>query len=310
MSTDDTTPSAPQFNSNDDAAPHPADSHPAQAGQTAGGERHGSHSTSAANQAEAPQAPQSAQSAQSAQTPGAQHPQDGGPGQAQYGGADQAQYGGPDQPHSGAQGQAQYGAASQPQYGTQNQNPYGAQGQGTYGVPGQPQHGAPGQAQYGAPAYGSGNGQGHQTGSQGQQQGYQQTQQQGYQSGPYQFSGMQPQDARLWATLTHLAAPALYLLSAGFAGFVAPLILWLVFKEKDPLVRQAGAGSFNFNFALMLISIAAWVLGIVTLGLLLPLTGLVLTIVFIVQVVFGILGAMAANKGEAYKYPFEVGILK
>ena len=109
--------------------------------------------------------------------------------------------------------------------------------------------------------------------------------------------------------MTHLAAPALYLLSAGFAGFVAPLILWLVFKGKDPLVRQAGAGSFNFNFALMLISIAAWILGIVTLGLLLPLTGLILTIVFIVQVVFGILGAMAANKGQSYKYPFQVGIL-
>lgn len=266
MSTDDTTPSAPQFNSNDDAAPHSADSHPAQAGPAAGGERHGSHSTSAANQAEAPQAPQSAQSAQ---TPDAQQPQHGGPGQPQY----------------------------------------GAPGQGQYGAPGQSHYGAPGQAQYGAPAYGSGNGQGHQTGSQHDQTGSR-GHQQGYQSGPYQFSGMQPQDARLWATLTHLAAPALYLLSAGFAGFVAPLILWLVFKEKDPLVRQAGAGSFNFNFALMLISIAAWVLGIVTLGLLLPLTGLVLTIVFIVQVVFGILGAMAANKGEAYKYPFEVGILK
>lgn len=293
MSTDDTTPSAPQFNPNDDSARRPADSDPAPASDHLGGEHTGSRSTSTSAQEQAPQASQPSGLQQPAYGAQGQSSQ-AAPGQQQYGGQGQPQYGAPGQPQYGAAGQPQHGAAGQPQYGGQDQ-PYG-QGQS-----------------YGAPTHGATGAQGYQAGSQGYQaggQGYRQNHQQGHQSGPYQFSGMQPQDARLWATLTHLAAPALYLLSAGFAGFVAPLILWLVFKEKDPLVRQAGAGSFNFNFALMLISIAAWVLGIVTLGLLLPLTGVVLTIVFIVQVVFGILGAMAANKGEAYKYPFEVRILK
>lgn len=295
MSTDDTTPGAPRFNTNDDDAARPADSSSPLPGQDPDVQRTDGHGASAPSQAENSQPPQASGSAQSAyQAPVA----------GQHGPAGQPQHGMAGQPQQGDQGQFSQSGQGQPQYGHQNQ--------GSHGASGQPQYGEP-NAHYGAPAYGAAGGQGYQTGSQGYHggpQGYQQDQQQGYQSGPYQFSGMQPQDARLWATLTHLAAPALYLLSAGFAGFVAPLILWLIFKEKDPLVRQAGAGSFNFNFALMLISIASWILGIVTLGLLLPLTGLVLTIVFIVQVVFGILGAMAANKGQSYKYPFQVGILK
>lgn len=157
------------------------------------------------------------------------------------------------------------------------------------------------QAPYAQPTYG-----------QGGYQDYQQSYSMGggpSVSGPYQFSGMPPADARTWATVTHVAAPALYVLSLGWAGFLAPLVLWLIFKGKDPLVRQAAAGSFNFNFALTLVSIAAWVLGFITFGLLLPLTGLVVLALLIVQILFGVFGAIAASRGEAYKYPFQVPIL-
>lgn len=128
----------------------------------------------------------------------------------------------------------------------------------------------------------------------------------GYQSGPYQFTGMEPQSARQWAVVSHLAGPLLYLLSFGTVGFFAPLIMWLIFKDRDPLVRRAAAGAFNFSFLLLLVSIGVWILTIITLGLgffLLPL-------IFFAHILFAILGSLAANKGQSYTYPVEIPILK
>lgn len=306
MSTDDNTPSAPQFNNDDDAA----NLDRAQAAESVGqdeearqnstpdgawaGEANAGPRTVEGQAHEVPRygQPQSAQQSGPYGQPGPQPSASGSANASGYGqaGADA----GSDQGGHAAQGvpHAQGGHSYQPDYGDQQGQP----GQGGYSYA--PGHGA-------QPGYGQQQGQSGHPGYGGQQ----------YQAapgatGPYQFSGMQPQDARLWATLTHIAAPALYLLSAGFIGFIAPLVMWLIFKDKDPLVRQAGAASFNFNFALMLISVGAWILTFISFGLLLPLTGLVLFAILVVQVIFAIFGAMAANRGESYKYPFEVPILK
>ncbi|WP_123826567.1 DUF4870 domain-containing protein [Kocuria soli] len=206
------------------------------------------------------------------------------------------------QPGGPQSGQPQYGAG---QYGAPETSAP------QYGAPqnGAPQYGAPQNdgAQYGAPGHGYGQQPNYGQQAYGQQPNYGGAPNPG---GPYQFSGMPPQEARTMALVTHLSAPVLYLLSAGWAGFLAPLILWAIYKDKDPLVRQAGAGSFNFNFALMVVSVVAWIAGFVSLGLLIPLTILVVFAVLVVQVIFGIFGAMAANQGQAYKYPFEIPILK
>lgn len=194
-------------------------------------------------------------------------------------------------------GQPSWGP-NQSQPGSQPSGDPGAQ-QG-YGQPGYSYPGAGQQRQH--PGYG---GQGAYDQPQGGGQQY--TAQGNYGQATFQQGGqpLSPSDARTWALISHIAAPVLFLFSAGWIGFAAPLIIWFIFKDRDPLVRNASAGAFNFNVIVFALNVVIWILAIPTLGLalfLLPVLG-------ILSVVFAVLGAMQANKGLAYKYPMQIPIL-
>ncbi|MBO0811215.1 MAG: DUF4870 domain-containing protein, partial [Microlunatus sp.] len=157
-----------------------------------------------------------------------------------------------------------------------HQEPYGQQA--PYGQPG------PGQQ---AP-YGQQEPYGQQPG-QGPQQGY------GYQPQPYPMSGQPPlseSDSKLWSVLSHIGMI--------LTGFVAPLIIWAVFKDRDPRVRQNAAAATNFGFLMAIGYVVGSILSVIFIGLLLVIAAGILAIIF------GIIGAIRANDGEVYPYPFNV----
>ena len=87
-------------------------------------------------------------------------------------------------------------------------------------------------------------------------------------------------------------------------GFIVPLIIWLVKKDQSRYIDYHGKEALNFQLTMLI----AWVVGVVTacfvIGYLIILAAWVLTIVFC------IMGAVAANKGEAYRYPFNIRMIK
>jgi uncharacterized protein len=225
-------------------------------------------------------------------------------GQPQYG---QPQYG---QPQSGPPpyGSPPYGSpqSGQPQYGGQQ---YGGQ-QPQYGAPQGQQYG--GQQQYGGAQYGRQQYGGQQYGGAqyGQQQyapppgtGYQQPGYQGVQGvapGAAAYYGQQPSpsDDRTWAMLA-------YLLSF-VGGVIAPLVVYFVKKDQSPFVRHHAAQALNLMITsaiyciglLILASIAAAIshgFGILLFLLYFPLG--------IVILVYLIMAAVAANRGELYQAP-------
>ena len=128
---------------------------------------------------------------------------------------------------------------------------------------------------------------GQQQPGQGQQPGY------GAPQAPQQ---MRPEDEKLWATLVHVGGILL--------SFVAPLVGYLVLKDRGPFVREHSRVALNFQLTMVI----AYVIGGATsfLGI-----GLVITFVAAVLViVFGILAALAANRGEYYKYPLSIEFIK
>ena len=107
------------------------------------------------------------------------------------------------------------------------------------------------------------------------------------------------------AMLAHLASAILSLLSFATASILAPLVMWFIYKDKPGygFTKEASRRAFNFNFSLWLVSMASWLLMVVSLGILGIILWVVPLVVAILMVIFHSLAAMAANRGEQYTYP-------
>jgi uncharacterized protein len=178
---------------------------------------------------------------------------------------------------SGGQGgYPQYGAQADPSHGqaqyppTESQ-PYGQPGPGGYDP----------NAQYGGP------------GSPPQQYG---------QPGYPQYAGQPGQapvsesDEKLWALLAHVSIP--------FVWFIGPLIVYLIYKDRSPWLKEASTEALNFSILYSIVSFVCWMLTAVLIG------AILLPLVFIGALIFCILAALAANRHELYRYPINWRIMK
>lgn len=111
-------------------------------------------------------------------------------------------------------------------------------------------------------------------------------------------AGYANSDEKTWALLAHFGGIIL--------GFVAPLIAFLVKGNESQTVRAHSLQALNFQITWGIATIVAFILGVVTCGLLawLPI------VTWIVIVVFSIIGGMKANEGVLYKYPMSFELIK
>ncbi|MEO7448314.1 MAG: DUF4870 domain-containing protein [Humibacillus sp.] len=115
-------------------------------------------------------------------------------------------------------------------------------------------------------------------------------------------------EERTWAILGHLAALIAAVISVGWLSFVGPLIIWVLYKDRSPFVRQAAAASFNFNLAVWAAIVVGWILFFTI--ILIPLAIIVWAVAVIAALVFHIRAALAANRGELYRYPWGISVLR
>jgi len=107
---------------------------------------------------------------------------------------------------------------------------------------------------------------------------------------------LNPSDEKMWATLTHIGGI--------FFNFIPALVVYLVFKDRGPFIRQHSATALNFQLTMLIAALIGSVLVIVLIGF------LILAAVSIVIVVFSIIAAIAANNGQYYKYPLAIEFVK
>jgi uncharacterized Tic20 family protein len=112
---------------------------------------------------------------------------------------------------------------------------------------------------------------------------------------------LSPDQERLWAMLAHLLSfVAAYL----FLGFVAPLIVMLVFGPRSAFVRANAVESLNFNLSWLLYAIVGVALIFVVIGI--P----ILIVLGIAYVVLIIIASVRANNGELYRYPATIRFVR
>jgi uncharacterized Tic20 family protein len=123
---------------------------------------------------------------------------------------------------------------------------------------------------------------------------------------PYAAAGA-PLDAaadKQWASFAHLG---------GILWILPSLIIWLVFKDRGRLTDQEAKEALNWQITW----IAAWVASQI-IGVILSFTGigwllfglLIPWALYIVNLVFSILGFVRVNSGGTYRYPVNFRFIK
>ena len=109
-------------------------------------------------------------------------------------------------------------------------------------------------------------------------------------------------EQRTWAMLCHLSALAGFIIPMG--SLIGPLVVWLVKKEEMPLVAEHGLKSINFQITMLIAYIICFILMFAVIGVIL------LPVVAIFSFVMVVVGAIKANDGKPFSYPFSLNLIK
>ncbi|MCL3860587.1 DUF4870 domain-containing protein [Actinotalea sp. K2] len=103
-------------------------------------------------------------------------------------------------------------------------------------------------------------------------------------------------EVRQWAGFAHLG---------GILGFLPSLIIWLVYKDRSAFVAQEARTALNFQITLLIGYLALSFLSFV-----IPFTSFLNFVIWVLAVIFSVMGYQAVNRGQAYKYPFSLELVK
>lgn len=110
------------------------------------------------------------------------------------------------------------------------------------------------------------------------------------------------QQTQQWAFFLHLSVLAGLLVP--LAGVVVPILIWQLKKAELPGLDVHGKNAVNWIISTVVYAVVCIVLTMVIIGF--PL----LIVLGVLGVVFPIVAAIKANKGEVWQYPFSIRVLK
>lgn len=89
-----------------------------------------------------------------------------------------------------------------------------------------------------------------------------------------------------------------------FFGFIPALIIWLMKKDESPYIAQQAKEALNFQITMAIAFFISFALIFVLIGILL------IWLIWLADVVLCILAAVKASKGESYRYPVAIRLIK
>ena len=116
-------------------------------------------------------------------------------------------------------------------------------------------------------------------------------------------ASVSPSEERTMGMLAHAIPLVAMVVSAGTLGFVASLILYLIYKDKGPFVRENAANSLNLQ-------ITTGIVLLVSIPLMLVLVGFItFAAAIVVAFVLHLIGALKANRGEWWRPPMTLRLV-
>jgi uncharacterized Tic20 family protein len=124
----------------------------------------------------------------------------------------------------------------------------------------------------------------------------------GYQGAPAAAAPLSPTEDKQWAFLGQLG---------GILGWIPPLIIWLVFKDRGPLTNQEAKESLNFQITVAIFVVGLYILGTITAFIFIGFLFYFLAwAVQIVGLIFAIIAGLRVNAGGTYRYFFNFRFIK
>src|SRR3954467_11499764 len=113
-----------------------------------------------------------------------------------------------------------------------------------------------------------------------------------------------PAEERTMGMLAHAIPLVAMVVRAGLLGFVASLVLYLMYKDRGPFARENSANSLNIQITTGIVLLVSLPLMLVLVGFLT--WGLALVFAFVLHLV----GALKANRGEWWRPPLTLRLVR
>jgi len=114
-----------------------------------------------------------------------------------------------------------------------------------------------------------------------------------------------PAEDKQWASFAHLG---------GILGFLPSLIIWLVFKDRGTLTNVEAKEALNFQITVAIAQVAVFIINAiltaVTLGFWALISWLLPLAVWVISLIWSIMGFQKVNAGGAYRYPVSIRLIK
>lgn len=119
---------------------------------------------------------------------------------------------------------------------------------------------------------------------------------------------------RQWALFAHIGGLIGAALGVGAAGFLVPLVIWLIKKDQSRFVEDQAKEALNFHITLFLaaatLAIGGFIFSVLTLGLGFLVVFPIGVLLWLYGIAMPIIAAMKSNAGELYRYPFTMRLVQ
>ena len=110
-------------------------------------------------------------------------------------------------------------------------------------------------------------------------------------------------DACTWSMLGHLSG-ALVIFGVPFLHILGPLAIWLWKGKEYSFVDDQAKEALNFQISMALYGVVGWLLTIILIG------WVILGLLIIANIILVLRAASRARKGDAFRYPFNLRLVK
>jgi uncharacterized protein len=109
-------------------------------------------------------------------------------------------------------------------------------------------------------------------------------------------------DTKTWAVFCHLCGLLGYIVP--FGNIAGPIIIWAIKGKEMPSLEKHYKEALNFQISMTIYMMICFILTFLLIGFIL------FPIIIVLDIIFIIKAALAANKGQLYHYPLTIHLVK